>query len=149
MSAAAFRWRLLAVLGALVIVAAFLLDVLHPDYEILYSGSFVTSTCSEVQEKKQCAGVYRLSVANSGDKRQDEIRATWGVLLDKWTAKVDVSELVAETKQSRQPVVMLTPEPGRTVFLIGGLEPNRVVDIKLTCAVCSPEELKALKDANV
>lgn len=141
-------WRAVAGLGALA-AAVFIiaLDALSPDYEILYRGSLVTSACPEVQEKKLCAGVYRLDIANSGDKRQDDVRATWGIPLDKWTAKIDVSDLVAQTKPRNDPVIVSLPEPGRTVYRIGDLEPNTVVEFKLTCPVCSPDELKALKDA--
>jgi hypothetical protein len=149
MSLASFRWRPLAGIGLGLAVLMVVLDALHPDYEILYSGSFVTSTCPEIQEKKQCVGVYQLTVANSGDLRQDEVRATWDIPLDQWTAKINTSDLVASTKPRRDPEILSTPEPGRTVYLIGGLEPNTVVEFKMTCAVCSPEELQALKDAQL
>src|SRR4029079_15317816 len=45
MSLASPKWRLAGGIGAFVIVGSFILDALHPDYEILYEGSFVTSAC--------------------------------------------------------------------------------------------------------
>jgi hypothetical protein len=141
-------WRaILGVVALAAIAAVVLLDVLSPDFEILYSGSLVTSDCREIQEKKACVGVYQFTIANSGDKRQDEVRATWGLLLDKWTVKVKVSELTAGTKRNRDPVIVATPEPGRTVYSIGGLDPHLAVELTLTCTACSTEEIQALKNA--
>ena len=121
--------------------------MLRPDHEILYSGSFVTSACPEIRGNKQCVGVYRLSIANSGDKRQDEVRASWGIPLEEWTVKINVSELVAGTKRQQVPAIDATPELAGIAYVVRGLEPNTVVEFKLTCAVCTLEELEALKNA--
>jgi hypothetical protein len=149
MSLASPKWRLAGGIGAFVIVGSFILDALHPDYEILYEGSFVTSACPEVQGKKLCVGVYQLAIANSGEKRQEEVRLLWSVPLDKWTVKVNPTDLVASTKRSADPVVAPAPEPGRGGYLIANFEPNTVLEFKFTCAVCSLEDLQALKDAQL
>ena len=148
MPAFPFGWRSVTGVGVLGGIALiFVLDLLRPDHEILYSGSFITSACPEIQGKKQCAGVYQLSIANSGDKSQDEVRASWGIPLEKWVVKINVSDLVAGTKQKRDPTIESTPELAGTAYLVRGLEPNTVVEFKLTCAVCTLEELEALKNA--
>ena len=136
-------------IGAFVVATMFVLDVLHPDYEILYEGSFVTSACPEVQGKKQCVGVYQFTIANSGEKRQDEVRVIWSVPLDRWTVKVNPTDLVASTQRRADPVVAPAPEPGRAGYLIGAFEPNTVLEFKFTCAMCSLEELQALKNAEL
>jgi hypothetical protein len=141
-------WRTVTGVGTLGALAMLVVSgMLRPDHEILYSGSFVTAHCPEIDGRKQCVAVYRLSIANSGSARQDDVRVEWGAALEKWTLKTGVSDLVAGTVQRPDPEIIAPPGAGNSAYVIRGLEPNTVVELKLDCTLCTLEELQALKNA--
>lgn len=143
-----FGWRAVTGAGVLGAIAVLVVpEMLRPEHEILYSGSFVTAHCPEIQGRKQCVAVYRLSIANNGRVPRDDVRLEWGATLDKWTLRTGVSDLIAGTVQRPDPEIVGTPEAGKAVFVIRGFQPNTVIELNLTCTLCLLEEIQALKNA--
>lgn len=123
--------------------------LLRPDHEILYSATLVVANCPEIEGRKRCVALYRVSIANSGRARQDAVHVEWGPAREIWTSSTNVTDLVGSAVKRSDPRITETSAEDRKVFHIRELEPNTLVEIKFSCVLCAPEEIRALRDAQV
>lgn len=142
---AGLRWLLAggvaAGLGGIVLEET----LLRPAYEVLYSGGLSVAHCASVAGRPACTLNYRLSVGNTGKERQDSVRIELPAELPRATVRTKVSDIVASARKTPQAQVQLEPATGSTVFVIRDLEPNTVVDIDLSCALCERADVDAFR----
>jgi len=142
-------WRVGAAAGLIGWIALVVIEetLLRPDHEVLYSAALVVANCPEIEGRKRCAALYRISIANSGRARQEEVRVEWGPARDLWTFSTNVTDLVGSAAKRSDPRITETPGEGRRIFHIRDFEPNTLVELKFDCMLCPPEEIRSLRNA--
>jgi hypothetical protein len=146
---AGLRWLLgggaLAGIGGIVLSET----VWRPADEVLYSAAVSMEHCFVAAGREMCAFQYRLSVGNTGTRMQDSVRIEWPAALPRATIVTKVSDILASAKSTVQPVIHQETGSGTgvgtTVFTIGNLASNTVVDIDLVCSPCDGSDVKAFR----
>lgn len=123
--------------------------LLRPDHEVLYSAALAFADCPKIQGRELCVALYRVSIANSGRARQEEVRVEWGPARDLWTFSTNVTDLVGSAAKRSDPRITETSGEGSRVFQIRDFEPNTLVELQFNCMLCPPEEIRALRNAQV
>jgi hypothetical protein len=134
-----------AVLGGVALVVSEAL--LRPAHEVLYSASLVVADCRDTHGRKLCFALYSVSIANSGRLKQDEVRLEWGFARENLTLSTKVTDLVASAAARSDPRIIETPGERGTTYEIRDFDPNTLVELRLSCVLCPPEEIRALRDA--
>lgn len=117
-----------------------------PSHELLYSGGVSSAHCVNIEEREACAFVYTLALGNTGKQAQPRVRVEWPLDLQRWHADTQVADIVGSARPTPQPRIQPEYGPDKTVYVIEDLMPNTMVQLHLSCSVCTRAQLHAMRD---
>lgn len=116
-----------------------------PSHELLYSGGVSAAHCIHIEERDACSFVYELALGNTGKRAQERIRIEWPLDTQRWHAGTQVADIVGSARPTPQPRIRPEYGPDKTVYTIEGLMPNTMVQLRMSCSVCTRAQLQAMR----
>jgi hypothetical protein len=143
----ALRW--LAGGGTLAAAAGIFLGqaLFAPNHELLYRGAVSAAHCVNIEERDACSFVYELSVGNTGKQAQERVRVAWPLDMQRWHLETRIADIVGSARPTQQPQVRPEFGPDKTGYTIDGLMPNTLVQLRMSCSVCTRAQLQAMRTA--
>ena len=135
-------WAMGVALGgiALTLAATFL-----PHREVRHALSLNVFECQSVDRNARvCTARARLSVGNTGNGEQSEVRVHFPGEAAEWRIGTRVFDIRASAVKRPHPAISERREGGAVVYAIRPLPENTVVDFECQCVRCPEEVVRAL-----
>jgi hypothetical protein len=123
-------------------------SLLRPHQELLYRLSPSFAQCFKKASGEICAAGYRLAIANSGDERQELVQVRWPAAFSGWLVDWSASDLIASARARANPLVRAAAG-GELRHEVQGLEPNTLLEFRVSCDGCSRAQIEAASKAAV
>lgn len=135
-------WGIGVALGgtALTLAATFL-----PHREVRHALSLNVFECQNIEHSgRVCTAWGRLSVGNTGNVEQNEVRVYFPGEAAEWRIGTRVFDIRASAVKRPSPAISARHEAGAIVYKIRPLPENTVVDFECQCMRCPEEAVRAL-----
>lgn len=135
-------WGIGVALGgiALTLAAAFL-----PRREVHHALSVNVFECQSVERgARVCTAFGRLSIGNTGNVEQSEVRVHFPGEMAEWRIGARVFDIRASAVKRPNPAISERREAGAVVYAIRPLPENTVVDFECQCVRCPEHVVRAL-----
>ena len=135
-------WGMGVALGgiALSLAATFL-----PHREVRHALSLNVFECQNVERgARVCTAFARLSIGNTGNVEQSEVRVHFPSEVAEWRIGARVFDIRASAVKRPKPAISERREGGAVVYAIRPLPENTVVDFECQCVRCPEDTVRAL-----
>jgi len=135
-------WGIGVALGGIALTLA---ANLLPHREVHHALSLNVFECRNVERgARVCTAWGRLSVGNTGNVDQSEVRVLFPGEAAEWRIGTRVFDIRASAAKRLDPAIVERREAGAVVYEIKPLPENTVVDFECQCVRCPEEAVRAL-----